>query len=86
MALLVTIICNILKYIDESLYWQMQVHLYKRTLGQLNIIYIVKDITKQKGLKKLDVLVLQIREILNILKTMIFVDNIDDELKIVQYL
>lgn len=86
MALLVTITCNILKYIDESLYWQMPVHLYKRTLGQLNIIYIVKDITKQKGLKKLDVLVLQIREILNILKTMIFVDNIDDGLKIVQYL
>ncbi len=50
-----------------------------------NVTYMVKK-TKQKGLKKLDVLVLQTRGISNIPETMIFVDKIEDGLKIAQYL
>ncbi len=80
MALFATFMHNVLEYIRESLYLHMPVHLYKQTLDRPNITYIVKEI-KQKGFKELDVLVPQTRGILNIPKTMIFVDQIEDGLK-----
>ena len=46
---------------------------------------MVKKI-KKKRFKKLDILVPQIGEISNIPKTMIFVDKIENEVKIEQYL
>lgn len=46
---------------------------------------MVKEI-KQKDFKKLNILVLQTKKILNIFKTMIFVDKIKGKVKIVQYL
>ncbi len=42
---------------------------------------MVKEI-KQKGFEKLDILVQQTRGILNISNTMIFIDKIEDRLKI----
>lgn len=59
----------------------MPVHLYEKTLYRPNITYIVKEI-KWKNFKKLNLLVLQTREILDIPKTMIFVDKIENEIKI----
>lgn len=46
---------------------------------------MVKEI-KQKDFKKFDVLVLQNKSILDIFKTIVFVDKIEDELQIIQYL
>ncbi len=85
MALSATIMRNILEYICKSLHLRMLVHLYKRTLDWPNITYMVKEI-KQKGFKELDVLVSQTEGISDILKTMIFVDKIEDGLKMAQYL
>ena len=76
---------NVLEYICESLYLQMLIDLYKQTLDRLNITYMVKKI-KQKVFKKLDIFVPQTRGTLDISKTMIFVDKIEDRLKMVRYL
>ena len=46
---------------------------------------MVKKI-KGKSFKKLDVIVLQIRKISDIPKTIILVDKIEDKIKMVQYL
>ncbi len=80
MALFTTIMRNVLEYICESLHLQILVYLYKRTLDRPNSTYIVKEI-KQKSFKKQDVLVPQIRGISDIPKTIIFVDKIDDGIK-----
>ena len=85
MVLSAIITRNVLEYIYESLHLQMPVHLYKRTLDRPNITSLVKEI-KQKGFKELDVLVPQTGGILDIPKTMIFVDKIEDGIKIVYYL
>lgn len=85
MALSATITRNILEYICESLHLQTLVQLYKRTLDWPNITYMVKEI-KEKGFKELDVLVPQIRGISDIPKTMLFVDKIEDGVKMSQYL
>ena len=63
----------------------MLVHLYKQTLNRLNITYIVKEI-KQKSFKELDVLMSQTKRILNIPETIIFIDKIEDGIKMAQYL
>lgn len=81
MALSTTIMHDILEYICESLHLQMPIYLYKQTLNRPNIIYMVKKI-KQKGFKKLNILVLQIERILDIPKTIIFIDKIENWLKI----
>ena len=85
MALSAIIMHNVLEYVCKSLYLRMPIHLYKQTLDRPNITYMVKKI-KQKGFKELDILVTQIKDILDIPKTMIFVDKIEDGLKMVQYL
>ncbi len=82
MVLSATIMLNVLEYIYESLYLGMPVYLYKQTLDQPNITYIVKKI-KQKGFKELDVLASQTKGILGIPKTMIFVNKIEDGIKII---
>lgn len=58
----------------------MLVQLYKQTLNQPNITYIVKEI-KEKNFKKLDLLILQIEKILDISKIIIFVDKIENGVK-----
>lgn len=63
----------------------MLVHLYKQTLDQPNIIYMIQNI-KQKDFQKHKLLVLQTEQILDIVKTIICVDKIKDEIKILQYL
>lgn len=76
------IICNISEYICKSLHLQLLVPLYKQTLDWPNITYMVKKI-KEKGFKKLDIQVSQIEKILNIFKTMILVDKIEDKIRMV---
>ncbi len=71
---------NVLEYIHENLHLRMPVHLYKQTLDRPNITYMVKEI-KQKGFKELDVLMPQTGGISDIPKTMIFVDKIEDGIK-----
>lgn len=85
MALSATIMHNVLEYICESLHLHMSVHLYKQTLNWPNITYMVKQI-KQRRFKKLDVLVPQAGGgILDIPKTIIFIDKIEDRLKMAKY-
>lgn len=85
MALSATITRNVLEYICESLHLRTPVQLYKQTLDRPNITYMVKEI-KEKGFKELDLLVTQIGGISDIPKTMIFVDKIEDGVKMAQYL
>lgn len=85
MALSATIIRNILKYICKSLHLQKPVHLYKQTLDQPNITYMVQKIN-EKVFKELNILVPQTRGILNIPKTIIFVSKIKNGYKMAQYL
>ena len=85
MTLSATITPNVLEYIRKSLHLQSPVQLYKRTLDRPNITFMIKEI-KQRGFKKLEVLVPQVEGISDIPKTMIFVDKIEDGLKIVEYL
>ena len=80
MALSAIIMRNILEYICESLYLQMLVYLYKQSMDWPNITCMMKKI-KQKGFKEFNVLVPQTGGILDIPKTMIFVDKIEDEIK-----
>lgn len=47
--------------------------------------YVVKKI-KQKSFKELNALVSQIEEILDISKTIIFIDKVENEFKMTQYL
>lgn len=85
MALSATITFNVLEYIRESLHLRIPVHLYKKTLDWPNITYMIKKI-KQKGYGKLNILVSQIRGILDIPKTMIFINKIEDGITIADYL
>lgn len=62
---------------------QILIYLYKQTLNQSNITYIIKKI-KQKHFKELNVLVPQAQDISNIPKTIIFIDKIENKLKIAQ--
>lgn len=84
MALFAIITRNVLEYICKNLSLQILVQLYKQILDRSNITYIVKEI-KEKDFKELDVLVSQTERISDIPKTMIFVDRIDDGIKMTQY-
>lgn len=85
LALSATMTQNVLEYIRESLHLQAPVYLYKRTLDRPNITYMVQEIT-QKGFGDLGMLVPQIGGVASILKTMLFVDSIDDGVAIASYL
>ena len=62
------------------------VHLYKRTLDQPNITYMVQEI-KKDGFDKLDILIPPGEiSVVDIPKTMIFLDNINVGIAITGYL
>lgn len=82
MALSITIMPNVLGYIEELLYLQIPTYLYKQPLNCPNIVQMVVSITKP-DYHELDFLVLKIGLIS---KTIVFVNNIDNVVKIVTYL
>lgn len=84
MTLSAIIIYNILKYVCEILYLQLLIYLYKQTLDQTNITYIVK-IIKQKEFKNLDILVPQAESILDIPKIMIIMNKNKYGFKMIEY-
>lgn len=82
MALLVIIIPNVLDYIGESLHLWAPTRLYKQSLNCPNIIQMVISITKS-GYCDLDFLIPKTGLIL---KIMVFVNKIDNVVKIIIYL
>ncbi len=76
---------NILDYIYASLNLHSPVRLYKRSLDRANITYGVAEI-KKPGYKKLDVFVPSIESLSAISKIMIFVDSINKEMALTEYL
>ena len=80
-----TIIPNILEYIRVSLKLFPLMQIYKQPLDQPNLIYIISLIHKT-GFKDLDFFLLNGSAIGKILKTMIFVDKIDNAIQIAKHL
>ncbi len=80
-----TIILNILKYIKVSLKLFLPLQIYKQPLDQPNLTYIISPIRKP-GYENLVFLIPSGRAIGKIPKTMIFVDLIDDTIKMAKYL
>lgn len=75
LALLVTVTSNVLEYVCKSLQLCELVQLYKESLNQPNITYMVTKI-KKPGFEELDFLVSPTIGVSAISKTIIFVDNI----------
>ena len=84
-ALFATITKNVPEYICKSLLLRSPVHLYKRTLDRPNITYMVQEITKP-GFSELDILLPQGGGVADVPKTMIFVDSINEGIRITTYL
>ena len=76
---------NVLNYICVSLNLRLPIRLYKQSLDHPNIIYSIAKI-KKPGYKELDVFVPLIGDLSTILKTMIFVDSINEEMALIEYL
>ncbi len=81
MALSVTIMPNVLGYIGESFPFWAPTRLYKQPLNRPNIVQIVAPIT-QSSYRELDFLVSKIGLIPKII---VFVNKIDDAVKIAVY-
>lgn len=77
LALLAMIIPTILEYICKSLKVRFSAQLYSELLNKLNIMYIVGEINKPKY-EVLAFLIFNNSRIGAILKTIIFLDNIED--------
>lgn len=60
-------------------------HLYKRTLDQPNMTYMVQEIRK-RGFRELDILIAPGVGAINIPKTMVFTDDIDEGIAMTAYL
>ena len=84
-ALSATITKNVLEYIRTSLHLRSPVHLYKRTLDRPNITYMVQEITKP-GFGELDMLLSEGGGVADVPKTMVFVDSINEGIRITTYL
>lgn len=84
-GLFTTIINNISDYIYASLNLHSQVRLYKWSLDCLNITYSIAEI-KKPGYQELDVFIPSIESLNTILKTVIFVDNINKKMVLMEYL
>lgn len=82
MALLATITPNILSYIRELLHLQAPTCFYKQPSNRPNIVQMVAPIIKP-GFSELDFLILKTGLIP---KTIVFVDKIDNAMKIAAYL
>ena len=76
---------NVLDYICTSLNLWSPVKLYKQSLDRLDIIYVVAKIKKPEY-QELDIFVPSIGGLSAILKTMIFVDSINEGMVLIQYL
>lgn len=81
MALLATIIPNVLSYIGDSLYLWAPTRFYKHPLNRLNIVQLVVPITKP-GYCELDFLIPKTGLIP---KIMVFINKIDNAVKIAIY-
>lgn len=64
---------------------QLLVKLYKQFLDYSNIIYSIAKI-KKLGYIELDIFILSIKNLNIILKTMIFVNNINEKMVLIKYL
>lgn len=73
----ITVIPSIFEYIQVLLKFFSLLRIYRQPLGCLNLIYIVSPICKS-GFKDLDFLILNGKAITKLLKTIIFMDKIDN--------
>lgn len=78
-----------LKYIYATLYLYTPVYFYKKNLDQPNITYMIQKI-KKIFFQEFDILLpngeaVAVASIQNILKTMIFVDKINESILITKY-
>ena len=85
-AFLATITWNVLEYICKILHLNIPVYSYKWRLDRLNIIYIVQEI-KKDSFGELDILIPPGEiSVVDIPKTMIFLNNINVGIVITRYL
>lgn len=80
-----TVILNILKYIWVSPKLFLLSQIYRQPFNQSNLIYIVSLLHKI-GFKDLDFFISSENAVHKILKTMIFVDKIDNVIQIIKHL
>lgn len=79
------VILNILEYIRVLLKFLLPLRIYRQPLYCLNLIYIVSSIRKS-GFKDLDFFILNGSAVGKILKTIMFVDKIDNVIVMAKYL
>ena len=76
---------NIMEYIWAELKFSLPLQIYRQPFDYLNLTYIVSPIRKTR-FKNLDFFISSESAVSKILKTIVFVDKIDDAIQMAKYL